>query len=160
MMEQQGRIRLVLFGDSWVRDDGLVTWPELLGHHLGWPTINVALPGSHSGTLSLQADILGEHLKSTGRTLHPDAWAVVHAGGNDVLHSNPADILSLIAKSVCCCCCLPCTSVPMVDGSAQNVRMLSVRLRELFGVRNMLLVGPPITTRMPLVSRYLALVRR
>ena len=142
-------IRLILFGDSWVRDDSLVTYPELLGHHLGWPTVNVALPGSHSGTLQMQCEILNAHLQRTGHTVHPDAWALVHAGGNDVLHSSPTDLLRLIAKIVCCCCCLPCTDVPMVDASAENIRKLGTRLRATFGVRNMLVVGPPITTRMP-----------
>jgi hypothetical protein len=151
-------IRLILFGDSWVRDDSLVTWPELLGHHLGWPTVNVALPGSHSGTLTMQADILAAHLQRTHRSLHPDAWALVHAGGNDVLHASPTDLLQLIGKAVCCCCCLPCAQIPVIDGPADNVRTLGVRLRERFGVRNMLLVGPPITTCMPLVSRYLMLL--
>lgn len=72
-----------------------------------------------------------------------------------MLHSNPSELLRLIAKTVCCCCCLPCADVPMVDVSAGNVGQLAARLRDSFGVRNLLVVGPPITVEMPLVARYL-----
>ena len=151
-------IRLILFGDSWVRDDTMYTWPELLGHHLGWPTVNVALPGSNSATLSTQCELLKNHLRHTGRTLHPDAWALVHAGGNDVLQSSPPDLLKLIVKAACCCCCLPCSDVPPVDGPAENIRLLGAKLRDTFDVRNLLVIGTPITVRMPLVARYLMML--
>ena len=116
-------IRLVIFGDSWARCDGVHTWPELLGEHLGWPTINVALPGSDSATLELQFHLLRKVLERSGRELHPDSWALVHTGGNDVLRSGPNGIVRAVMRALCCCCaCLPCChgALGMLDGVASN----------------------------------------
>ena len=92
------------------------------------------------------------------RTLHHDAWALVHAGGNDLLHSSPHDILWLVGKVLCCCCCLPCSDIPAIDHAIANIRALAVRLRSEFGVRNLLLCGLPLTMHMPVVDRYLELL--
>ena len=154
-------VRLILFGDSWVRAHTEVTWPELLGELLGWPTINVALPGSHSGTLALQYELLQRVLAAQGRTVHPEAWALVHAGGNDILHSSPDQILALVAKLLCCGPCLPCgavKSLASLDGALHNVQQLTTRLRDHYGIRNVILCGLPLSVHMPLVSRYLQLL--
>lgn len=154
-------IKLILFGDSWVRDDFMTTWPELLGEHLGWPTINVALPGSHSGMLKTQADLLAYALERTGRTIDDDAWALVHTGGNDLLQNHPTDMLKLIGRLLCCGC-LPgvCTSdeEPALEPQLHNTTALVGTLRDTFGVRNVMLVSLPLTIHMPLVSRYLQLL--
>ena len=68
-------VRLVIFGDSWARDDQMKTWPELLAQNLGWAAVNVALPGSDSNTLPLQLRLLETVLERSNRRLHPDAWA-------------------------------------------------------------------------------------
>lgn len=155
------QVRLVLFGDSWVRANTEVTWPELLGEHLGWPTLNVALPGSHSGTLALQYELMQRVLAAQGRTLHPECWALVHAGGNDILHSSPDQILMLVGKLLCCGLCMPCgcvNNMASLDGALFNVEQLSTRLRDQHGVRNVMLCGLPLSVHMPLVSRYLQLL--
>ena len=155
-------VKLILFGDSWVRDDFMVTWPELLGEILGWPTINVALPGSHSGMLMTQAQLLRYALDRSGRTIDEDAWALVHTGGNDLLQNHPADMLKLIGKLLCCGCCLSgvCTSddVPALEPQLRNTANLVATLRDTFGVRNVMLVSLPLTIHMPLVSKYLQLL--
>lgn len=138
----------------------MVTWPELLGEQLGWPTVNVALPGSSSGTLATQTELLGYALERSGRTLHKDAWALVHAGGNDILQNSPAEILKLIWRLSCCCCCLTCGNdpVPVLEPQLRNVASLVTTLRDSFGVRNVMLVSMPLTVRMPIVSKYLELL--
>ena len=152
-------IRLVIFGDSWCRDESMKTWPELLGQRLGWPTVNVALPGSDSNTLSLQCKLLEAILERSGRRLHPEAWALVHTGGNDVLRSGPKDILRAMLRTICCCCaCLPICwgAYQMFDAVVDNVEKLAVRLREPpFGVRNMMVVGLPLCMQMPVIERYM-----
>lgn len=153
-------VRLVIFGDSWCRADAQTrTWPELLGEHLGWATINVALPGSGAGTLELQARLLAAVLAKTGRQLHPDCWALVHTGGNDVLQAGPANILRAVLRALCgCCYCLPPCSgaLWMLDEVCNRVHDLAVRLHEPpFGVRNMLFVGMPLCNQMPVVQKYL-----
>ena len=151
-------VRLVIFGDSWARDDDMMTWPELFGSFLGWPSLNVALPGSHSGMLQLQVDLLNRVLAQQQRQLHPDAWAMVHAGGNDLLHSSPSELLSLVGQVLCCCCCLSCGSIPLIDRPIANVRALALRLREQQGVRNLVLCGLPLTVHMPVIEKYLELL--
>lgn len=149
----------VLFGDSWVRDSAMVTWPELLGELLGWPTLNVALPGSHSGTLALQYELLQRMLSAQSRQVHPEAWALVHAGGNDLLHSSPQQILAVVAKVLCCGMCLPCVSqLASLDVALLNMRELLTRLRDVHGVRNVMLCGLPLCVHMPLVGRYLQML--
>lgn len=152
-------VRLVIFGDSWCRCDPIRTWPELFGDHMGWRTINVALPGSHSGTLEMQARLLEAVLERSGATLHPDAWVIVHTGGNDVLRAGPNDLIFAVLRTLCCCCCcVPgCSNAHwMLDDVADNIRELATKLREPpFGVRNLLLVGLPLCIKMPVVSKYL-----
>ena len=157
--EADAPIRLVIFGDSWCRDESMKTWPELLGQRLGWPIVNVALPGSDSNTLALQCKLLEAVLERSGRRLHPDAWALVHTGGNDVLRSGPKDILRAMLRTICCCCaCLPICwdAYQMFDAVVDNVEKLAVRLREPpFGVRNMMVVGLPLCMQMPVIERYM-----
>jgi len=152
-------IRLVIFGDSWARCDGVHTWPELLGEQLGWATINVALPGSDSGTLELQLQLLAKVLERSGRQLHPDSWALVHTGGNDLLRTGPNGIIRAVVRTLCgCCACLPpCWgALGMLDDVAGNIGTLATRLREPpFGVSNLMLVGMPLCIAMPVVARYL-----
>ena len=160
-MAADGAIRLILFGDSWVRDEQMLTWPELLGDKLGWPTINVALPGSSSATLATQADLLAYALERSGRTLHEEAWALVHAGGNDLLGLSPTQMIGMLARLACtsCCCCLPSSdNLPMLEPQLANVAALVARLRHLFGVRNVMLVSMPLTTHMPLVAGFLRML--
>ena len=151
-------VRLVIFGDSWARDDQMKTWPELLAQNLGWAAVNVALPGSDSNTLPLQLRLLETVLERSNRRLHPDAWALVHTGGNDFLRAGPKDILRAVLRTLCgCCACLPICwgAFQMLDEVANNVRALAARLREPpFGVRNLLLVGLPLCQQMPVVVKY------
>ena len=152
-------VRLVIFGDSWCRCDPLRTWPELFGDHMGWITVNVALPGSDSATLELQARLLGAVLQRTGAKLHPDAWVIVHTGGNDVLRAGPQDLIVAVLRTLCCCCCcIPACSNAhwMLEEVADNIRGLANKLREPpYRVRNLLLVGLPLCTKMPVVHKYL-----
>ena len=152
-------IRLLLFGDSWVRDGDMTTWPEQIGDMLGWPTVNVALPGSHSGTLPLQYSLLQRMLSHQRRGIHSDAWALVHAGGNDILHSRPEKLVALVGKMLCCGTCLPCVSeLGSLDAALANVRELCLRLRDDYGVQNVAFCGLPLTMRLPVVSQFLSLL--
>ena len=91
------QVQLIIFGDSWCKADGyLRTWPELLGERLGWPTINVAIPGSDSRMLGQQCDLLLAVLRRRQLDVHEDAWVLIHTGGNDLMSSHPRQLFGFV----------------------------------------------------------------
>ena len=39
--------KLVILGDSWAANElGARTWPQIIGDHFGWPTLNLATVGA------------------------------------------------------------------------------------------------------------------
>lgn len=142
-------VRLIIFGDSWAKTETATrTWPELLGDRLGWTTVNVALPGSNSSLLQLQGEILLSYLSRRGQEVHEDAWALIHTGGNDLLAGRPEQLLGYVTSALgrMLCCGAPCCgTAPVLDHVAANVQELVAQLYAQLGVRNVLLVRPPLT---------------
>lgn len=153
-------VKMLIFGDSLVRSHvaDLKTWPELLAERLDFPSINAAIPGCDSTRLSLQLDLLMQLLEETGATVHEDAWALIHSGGNDIISSVQSDFLGLVtsaAGSALCCCSPCCCKIKTMEEAAKNIEELVVRLNEELGIHNVILVGPPITPNFPLVGQIL-----
>lgn len=157
-------IRLIIFGDSWAKSEipGITPWPELLGQHMNWSTLNVAVPGTTSEALLDQADSLKEYLTYAGATLHKDAWALVHAGGNDMLHAvlaNPVRFaLEATARSMLCCSTC-CCQLNLFEQVASNMQALAHQLYQGFGVKNVMFVGLPLTAAIPVVDQLVAMLK-
>lgn len=150
-------VALVLFGDSWVNsEDGYIdTWPELLGQGWGRRTLNLATPSSGSVALGTQLKRL-EKMVEHGEELDAEAIAIVHTGGNDLYFSSPLSLVAVAGVGAVggCCCTLPCQ--PMLARSlSANLRALVAGLAEL-GIRHVVLVGVPLTARMPFIPDAMA----
>ena len=135
--------RLLLFGDSWTHQDGVRTWPQVLGDNLGWPTLNLGADGTLTEDLDSQFDELQARLQRTGARVHEDAWVLVHSGGNDLMETGFEDPFETVRH-------LLVRSTPPVMGIAiQNLRKLVARCRRELGISNVILVGIPCSQKMP-----------
>lgn len=156
-------VRLLVFGDSWVRSHvrDLRTWPELLGDRLGWLTVNAAMPGSGSDMLLQQADDVEQLLSERSATLHEETWALVHSGGNDLLRGINEDFVNFVTRSAIrsmCCCSACCCPIRIFDEIGDNMEALIERLHDDLGVKNVILVGLPLTTMTPFISQLLGVL--
>ena len=105
-----GRVTLLVFGDSYVADPLVQrTWPILLADRLGWRSANFAVPGSGSGTLGRQLERAARLVRSGELALHPNAWALVHTGGNDLMRAS-APALGVLLKAAVA------TALPLCSG--------------------------------------------
>eukprot|EP00928_Gymnodinium_smaydae_P092465 TRINITY_DN76348_c0_g1_i1.p1 TRINITY_DN76348_c0_g1~~TRINITY_DN76348_c0_g1_i1.p1 ORF type:complete len:300 (+),score=35.10 TRINITY_DN76348_c0_g1_i1:85-984(+) len=150
-------VRLLVFGDSWARCDepGMTPWPELLGRSMRWNTINVAVPGSTSDEVLLQLESVKAYMKSTGTTLHPDAWAIIHAGGNDLLEEVINNAVSFALEAVShsvLCCSSRCCEIKLLQKVASNMEEIAYHLHRDFGVHNIAFVSLPLTVAIPAVD--------
>ena len=105
-----GRVTMLVFGDSYVADPLVPrTWPILLADRLGWRAANFAVPGSGSSTLSRQLDRAARLVQAGELELHPNAWALVHTGGNDLMRSSVPALSVLLRAAVT-------TALPLCSG--------------------------------------------
>lgn len=153
-------VRMVIFGDSWARSmmRDLRTWPELLADRLDWGSINAAISGCDSSRLGMQLEMLKAMLVETGASIHEDAWALIHAGGNDLLRCVSEDFLGFAATATgnAFCCLSPCCCrISAFEDVADNVETLIIRLNEELGIRNVILVGMPLTPATPFIGQLL-----
>lgn len=163
---QQGApvtVRLVIFGDSWARSmmNDLRTWPELLADRLEWGSINAAISGCDSSRLGMQFELLKAMLAETGASIHENAWALIHAGGNDLMRTVSENFLGFAATatgSALCCLSPCCCRIASFEEVADNVEALIHRLDEELGIRNVILVGMPLTPATPFIGQLLETV--
>ena len=135
--------RLLVFGDSWAKSaDGEPTWAEIVGATLGWETLNAAENGAVSTDLEDQLDRLLARLRENGETVHNDAWAIVHIGGNELL----CDMDQVIGALLGHC------GTSVLNLINERILALLLRLERSLGVRNVILVGIPLTRHLPLVA--------
>jgi len=153
-------VRMLIFGDSWARSMSadMRTWPELMADRLHWPSINAAIPGGDSSKLLAQLEQLRNLFAETGATVDEDAWALIHAGGNDIMHAMGGDFMGFVTAATgnAVCCCAPCCCrLPVFEEVVDNVEELVHRLDEDLGIRNVIVVGLPLTSSLPFISQLL-----
>jgi lysophospholipase L1-like esterase len=151
---------MLIFGDSWARSPHghLRTWPELLADQLDWACANVAIPGGDSSKLGMQLDMLQSMLVDSGAMIHEDAFALIHAGGNDLMRAISGDFLGFAGVASCnaACCLSPCCCrIGVFDEVADNVEELMIRLDEDLGIRNIIVVGLPLTPSLPFIAQLI-----
>ena len=152
---QGGRlVSLLVFGDSYVCDPLVSrTWPILLGENFGWRAANFAVPGSSSSTLGRQLEHAA-HKVSTGELeLHPSAWALVHTGGNDVMRGSASELGVLIRTALTAAFCSADSRARTLSDTITDRVAALVEGLESLGVRNLLLVGMPLTASVPAVAQ-------
>ena len=144
-------VDLLVFGDSWVKDDGYDTWAVLLARHWGLRALNVAEDDSVSADLANQFSDVAARV-SSGLELAPDCLALVHSGGNDLHFSSPVHLMAVAAAGgVLSLGCGTCGMLPsLVHTMSTNVASLVRNLLSL-GVRRVALVGVPLTSLMPYI---------
>ena len=156
-----GRVTLLVFGDSYVADPLVPrTWPILLAERLSWRVANFAVPGSGSSTLSRQLDRATQLVRAGQLQLHPNAWALVHTGGNDLMRSSVsalsvvlrAAVATALPLSLCSGGGSTARARTLCDEVAERIASLAEGLEDL-GVRNVLMVGMPLTCSVPAVSQ-------
>jgi hypothetical protein len=138
-------VRLVVFGDSWASDTDC--WPEVLAARLKWRAENFAVPYAASTALHVQLRRLCTELAAGEYVLDAECLAVVHVGGNDLFHSNPAALAAVALAGPCCGALLP----TVVRKISQNVKALVEGLMEV-GVRRVVLAGVPLSASMPFIA--------
>uniref|UniRef100_A0A7S2CWR3 Uncharacterized protein n=1 Tax=Haptolina brevifila TaxID=156173 RepID=A0A7S2CWR3_9EUKA len=146
--------KLVILGDSWAANEGSTrTWPQIIGDLLGWPTLNLATVGAQmKDVVGDQYKTLADFLEQRGETLDPDAWVIIHAGGNDLMDMCTGMDLELIKAAALAMLHQPHS---VLRGLAKDLRVLTSRLHLTLGVRNLILSGMPLSPDLPCVSLLL-----
>ena len=148
--------KLVIMGDSWAQnyDRNHRTWPQQLGDHFGWPTVNVAACGATlQDVLNQQFDELVRFLSGRDEALDEDAWVVIHAGGNNLMEMVADGIDAELVRSVG----LTVLHQPntVLRRMAKEMRVLVSRLHLSLGIQNLILCGMPLSIDLPIVSLVL-----
>jgi len=131
------RVDVYILGDSWAKNGTCHTFPVQVANAVGATPLNFAEVGAAAAQLPMQA----ARLERPTSSAQPDAVAtvaIIHCGGNDLLHDNDVERI---------------LSVPVQDIAAKVCKNIEACVSAMYkkGVSNFVISDVPFSLGVPMI---------